>query len=106
VICCNGTGNEFSDRNSNVVKLYSPLIIDGETQVGHYHPGVGTMGAPAARTRLGRIWSVLTGLALGAGLLDNVGAGHEQCVVQPSQSTGETGAQIPFTLPRLLSSGM
>jgi len=23
VICCDGTGNEFGDHNSNVVKLYS-----------------------------------------------------------------------------------
>src|SRR5258707_166081 len=26
VICCDGTGNEFSDRNSNVVKLYQMLM--------------------------------------------------------------------------------
>jgi uncharacterized protein (DUF2235 family) len=50
VICCDGTGNEFSDHNSNVVKLYSTLIIDGKTQIGYYHPGVGTMGAPTATT--------------------------------------------------------
>ena len=48
VICCHGTGNEFGDSNSNVVKLYSTLIIDGKQQVGYYHPGVGTMGAPTA----------------------------------------------------------
>src|SRR5215469_5813936 len=45
VICCDGTGNEFDhDHNSNVIKLYSTLIIDS-AQVGYYHPGVGTMGA-------------------------------------------------------------
>jgi uncharacterized protein (DUF2235 family) len=38
VICCDGTGNEFGDHNSNVVKLYSVLIIDGKRQVGYYHP--------------------------------------------------------------------
>ena len=47
VICCDGTGNEFGDSNSNVVKLYSTLVIDA-AQVGYYHPGVGTMGAPGA----------------------------------------------------------
>jgi uncharacterized protein (DUF2235 family) len=73
VICCDGTGNEFGENNSNVVKLYSTLIIDGRTQVGYYHPGVGTMGAPTATNRITKAWSVVMGLAFGAGLLANVG---------------------------------
>ena len=73
VICCDGTGNEFSDHNSNVVKLYSTLVIDGKTQIGYYHPGVGTMGAPTATNWVSKTWSMLTGLAFGAGLLTNVG---------------------------------
>src|ERR1700733_12705941 len=73
VICCDGTGNEFGDHNSNVVKLYSVLIIDGKRQVGYYHPGVGTMGAPTAHNRISETWSVVMGLAFGAGLLANVG---------------------------------
>ncbi|HUA61025.1 MAG TPA: DUF2235 domain-containing protein [Verrucomicrobiae bacterium] len=72
VICCDGTGNEFrGDGNSNVVKLYSTLIIN-ETQIGYYHPGVGTMGSPTARTWIEKHWSRIKGLAFGAGLLDNV----------------------------------
>ena len=71
VICCDGTGNEFGDANSNVVKLYSTLIINNE-QVGYYHPGVGTMGAPTARGRIEKAWTRIKGLAFGAGLLDNV----------------------------------
>ena len=39
VICCDGTGNEFGDHNSNVVKLYGALLIDGIQQVAYYHPG-------------------------------------------------------------------
>ncbi len=73
VICCDGTGNEFGDHNSNVVKLYSALIIDGQRQIGYYHPGVGTMGAPTARNTIEKAWSVVIGLAFGAGLLANVG---------------------------------
>jgi uncharacterized protein (DUF2235 family) len=73
VICCDGTGNEFGDHNSNVVKLYGSLIADERRQVAYYHPGVGTMGAPAARNRISKAWSVVAGLAFGAGLLDNVG---------------------------------
>jgi uncharacterized protein (DUF2235 family) len=72
VICCDGTGNEFGDHNSNVVKLYSTLIVDGQRQVGYYHPGVGTMGSPTTRNWVSRTWSVVMGLAFGAGLLANV----------------------------------
>ncbi len=73
VICCDGTGNEYGGNNSNVVKLYSTLIIDGHRQVGYYHPGVGTMGAPSAHNRISELWSQVMGLAFGAGLLANVG---------------------------------
>ena len=73
VICCDGTGNEFGDHNSNVVKLYSTLVIDGKRQVGYYHPGVGTMGAPTAHNKISKAWSVVMGLAFGTGLLANVG---------------------------------
>jgi len=72
VVCCDGTGNEFGgDCNSNVVKLYSTLIFD-QTQQGYYHPGVGTMGSPTARSWMDKKWSQLKGLAFGAGLLPNV----------------------------------
>src|SRR5947209_11463727 len=71
VICCDGTGNEFGDANSNVIKLYSTLVIN-QSQVGYYHPGVGTMGAPTARTRIEKTCSRIKGLAFGGGLLDNV----------------------------------
>ena len=33
VICCDGTGNEYGDENSNVVQLYRTLIIDSKRQV-------------------------------------------------------------------------
>lgn len=73
VICCDGTGNEFGgDCNSNVIKLYSTLVIDGTQQVGYYHPGLGTMGSPNARTWVEKQWSRVKGLAFGAGFLDNV----------------------------------
>jgi uncharacterized protein (DUF2235 family) len=71
VICCDGTGKQFGTENSNVVKLYATLIINQE-QIGYYHPGVGTMGAPNVRGRLGRAWSRIKGLAFGAGFMANV----------------------------------
>jgi len=72
VVCCDGTGNEFSDTNSNVVKLYATLEIN-QKQLGYYRPGVGTMGAPSASNKLEEKWSMLEGLAFGAGLMANVG---------------------------------
>ena len=71
MICCDGTGNEFGDCNSNVVKLYSTLCINA-SQVGYYHPGVGTMGAPTARNRLEKQWTRLKGMAFGYGFISNV----------------------------------
>jgi hypothetical protein len=73
-ICCDGTGNDFNrpETDSNVVKLYNTLrICDG--QIAYYHPGVGTMGAPNANSRFAKWWSKVEGLAIGKGLLDNVG---------------------------------
>ncbi len=73
VICCDGTGNEFGDCNSNVLKLYTTLDLEDETrQVAYYHPGVGTMGDPGIRHWIPRKWSVVKGLAFGAGFKDNV----------------------------------
>ena len=71
VICCDGTGNEFGDSNSNVVKLCQTLIQDN-TQVVYYHPGVGTMGSPNARTWLDKQWDVVSGLAFGHGITENM----------------------------------
>jgi uncharacterized protein (DUF2235 family) len=71
VVCCDGTGNQFNRENSNVVKLYAALTVDND-QTAYYHPGVGTMGAPTARTAAGRAWSTVTGLAFATGFMDNV----------------------------------
>jgi uncharacterized protein (DUF2235 family) len=89
VICCDGTGNEFGDHNSNVVKLYSTLLMDGHNQIGYYHPGVGTMGAPTAHNKLSAAWSVVMGLAFGVGLLANVGDAYRYLM-----DTYEDGDQI------------
>src|SRR5206468_5838149 len=77
VVCCDGTGNEFvADNNSNVVKLYSTLIINAD-QRAYYHPGVGTMGAPTAHGFVEKQWSRLVGLGFGGGLLDQVGWAYQ-----------------------------
>jgi uncharacterized protein (DUF2235 family) len=72
-----GTGNEFiadadpGKANSNVVKLYTTLKVAGD-QVAYYHPGVGTMGDPTIPWRVPRYWSMIKGLAFGAGFKSNV----------------------------------
>jgi uncharacterized protein (DUF2235 family) len=68
VICCDGTGNEFGAVNSNVVRLYRVLEANPQTQVVYYHPGVGTLGAPNALTKLQKWWTRMCGLAFGYGL--------------------------------------
>ncbi len=72
VICCDGTGNEYGNQNSNVVQLYQALIIDGKRQVGYYHPGVGTQGSPTSTNKVRATLSVIAGMAIGSGILDNV----------------------------------
>jgi uncharacterized protein (DUF2235 family) len=71
VICCDGTGNEFGEQKSNVIKLYETVHRDA-AQIAYYHPGVGTMGARAALSLLGKWWTRIIGLAFGYGISDNI----------------------------------
>jgi uncharacterized protein (DUF2235 family) len=71
VVCCDGTGNQYGDQNSNVVKLYWTLS-EQDKQVAYYHPGVGTMGARNALTAIGKWWTRIRGLAFGYGFSDNI----------------------------------
>ena len=72
VICCDGTANEFTHNNTNVVKLYSTLVHDDPRQRTFYHPGVGTMEPPGALTPLRRKVTRVLGLALGAYLENDI----------------------------------
>lgn len=76
VICCDGTGNEFGAANSNVVKLYR-MLQHGPGQVTYYHPGVGTMGAKSALTKIGKWWTNLIGKAFGYGLSENIADAYQ-----------------------------
>jgi hypothetical protein len=71
VICCDGTGNEYCDSNSNVVKLYHAMEQSAQ-QVVYYHPGVGTMGVQQALTAAGKTWTKWFGLGFGYGLSENI----------------------------------
>lgn len=73
VICCDGTGNEYGEFNSNVVKLYGTLVQQDDVQKCYYHPGIGTEGSPGAHNKIEAFGSIVMGLAFGAGLLGYVG---------------------------------
>lgn len=72
VICCDGTNNEFGERNTNVARLVQVLDRDATRQLVYYDPGVGTLAEPGMMTRVGKKMSQLWGLAFGTGLMRNV----------------------------------
>jgi uncharacterized protein (DUF2235 family) len=76
VVCCDGTGNEFGDHNSNVIKLYKTLI-SSSAQIIYYHPGVGTMGARNALSPIGKWWTRVIGLAFGYGVSENIADAYQ-----------------------------
>lgn len=73
VVCCDGTGNEYGEKNSNVVKLFSILNKDPRIQTAFYDPGVGTLSAPNLVTVTARRISRALGLAFGYGIMKNIG---------------------------------
>ena len=54
VICLDGTGNQFKEENSNVVKLFRVLKRDPRVQVAYYDPGVGTLADPDYKTPIAK----------------------------------------------------
>lgn len=73
VICCDGTGNQFGEHNTNVIKTYAALDLgDSDRQIALYDPGVGTGNPRGASSKFRRTGAKLSGLALGTGLFQNV----------------------------------
>ena len=72
VICCDGTGNEIEEKQSNVLKLYRMLKRDNR-QLVYYDPGIGTMAASndwaVLKQKLRNIWGLATGTGLDANIL-------------------------------------
>ena len=74
IVCADGTGNKFCDKNTNVVKLYSVLdLSDPARQIAYYHGGLGTMGSPGALSQWSKRWTRVKGLAFGYGLTAEIG---------------------------------
>lgn len=76
VVCCDGTGNEFGEENSNVVKLCQILVRDRADQHVYYDPGVGTTPIPDRHRDLRNTWYKIKGLAFAAGISANIQAAY------------------------------
>jgi uncharacterized protein (DUF2235 family) len=72
VLCCDGTANEFTQNNTNVVKLYSTLEHNPASQITYYHPGLGTMEPAGALTTFSRRITKLLGMVVGYGLANDI----------------------------------
>ncbi len=77
IICCDGTGNEYGDNNTNVVKLFSLIEKDPIKQIAYYDPGVGTFGAPGAWTKVAKAYTKVLGLAFSYGITKNIEDAYE-----------------------------
>jgi uncharacterized protein (DUF2235 family) len=71
IVCCDGTGNEYCEDNSNVVKLFQSLRRE-PNQIAFYDPGVGTILSDRDRTLLSKFISKTLDLATGRSLQKNV----------------------------------
>jgi uncharacterized protein (DUF2235 family) len=71
VVCLDGTNNEPEHGETNVVRLYD-IAAKNDRQLVYYDPGVGTMGARSATTRLGKGLTQFAGLVIGFGVKDNI----------------------------------
>ena len=71
VICCDGTGNEIKENQSNVLKFFRILEKD-DSQMVFYDPGVGTISNSGAWAVFKNKAKGVFGLATGYGLDANV----------------------------------
>lgn len=71
VICCDGTGNEIKENQSNVLKFYR-VLKESPDQIGFYDPGVGTISNSGAWATFKNKAKGVFGLATGYGLDRNV----------------------------------
>lgn len=83
VVCSDGTGNQFGDHNTNVVRAFRN-IPTSETQLAFYDPGLGTFdpkktgtGSVTVFGKAGAELRKLKGKATGAGIQTNVQDAYE-----------------------------
>lgn len=71
IICCDGTGNEIRENESNVLKFYR-VLKESASQIAFYDPGVGTISDSGAWAAFKNKAKGVFGLATGYGLDENV----------------------------------
>ena len=71
VVCLDGTTNEPETGFTNVARLFDVADKNGR-QLVYYDPGVGTMGARAAITPVGKALTRFAGMVAGYGIRDNI----------------------------------
>ncbi|KAF8505281.1 hypothetical protein BU17DRAFT_57961 [Hysterangium stoloniferum] len=54
IVCIDGTSNQFGEKNTNVIELYSQLVKDDRRQLTYYNSGIGTYAKPSWKS-----WSYL-----------------------------------------------
>ncbi len=72
VVCLDGTDNEFSVHNTNVVRVFQALDRVRADQLAYYDPGVGTIWEPGTLSRASQKLQMILGLAFGLGVTRNV----------------------------------
>ena len=72
VVCLDGTDNEFSVHNTNVVRLFQALDRGRADQLAYYDPGVGTIWEPGTLSKASQKLQMILGLAFGLGVTRNV----------------------------------
>jgi uncharacterized protein (DUF2235 family) len=73
VICCDGTNNSLVGPKTNIAHLHELAGINNNArQLSYYDAGVGVEAEPGMLTRLGAMFSRLSGSAFGTGLVENV----------------------------------
>ena len=72
VVCLDGTGNRFSHRPTNVIRILRSLSTRGDEVLSYYDQGVGTFGLKETLFEWQKLPSRVCGLAFGWGLKRNV----------------------------------
>ncbi len=72
IICLDGTGNEYGENLSNVVKIFRMLEREPGKQVAFYDPGVGTIEDPSYKTGIAKKINLALGMGFGRGLMKNM----------------------------------
>jgi uncharacterized protein (DUF2235 family) len=73
IICCDGTGNEIKENQSNILKFYRILQKDSK-QIAFYDTGIGTISDSGAwamvKTKVKGVFGLMTGFGLDRNVMD------------------------------------